>query len=151
MDRGVALPEPFIDVLLVEDMAREARAVASLLKLRGAGSVTVASDGGTALRELNARKFDLIISDITLPDVSGIEVLKAAQRRRPQAFRAALTAKSEAECTAYAMVHAATAPEKPVPRQVARRRKTTEGRDDARSLDRCARRFSKSTRRARTS
>ena len=49
--------------------------------------VTLAADGESTLAQLQAKQFDLIVLDINLPDQTGWEVLRTAQREgwlRPQ-------------------------------------------------------------------
>jgi DNA-binding NtrC family response regulator len=80
-----------MQVLLVEDETGEALAVARWLKGAWSASVVVAANGDAAMRELDARQFDVIIADEGLPDVSGMEVLAAARLKQPHAYRAVLT------------------------------------------------------------
>ncbi|MDZ4723406.1 MAG: response regulator [candidate division Zixibacteria bacterium] len=47
--------------------------------------VSVASDGDEAIEKLNARKFDLVITDLRMPRVPGEEVVKAAREKNPNA------------------------------------------------------------------
>jgi two-component system phosphate regulon response regulator PhoB len=55
--------------------------------LRGAGhDVTVAHDGNTALAEIQRSQPDLLVLDVMLPDVSGLEVCRRL-RRNPQTVR----------------------------------------------------------------
>ncbi|MGI9242232.1 MAG: response regulator, partial [Verrucomicrobiales bacterium] len=64
-------------VLVVEDEHSLALALSSVVVRAGAESVKVAS-GAAALEELQAGGFSLVILDIGLPDMSGLEVLKRA-------------------------------------------------------------------------
>ena len=45
--------------------------------------VLVAENGRAALAALERQPVDLLISDIKMPDMSGVEVLRAAKRHRP--------------------------------------------------------------------
>jgi two-component system aerobic respiration control sensor histidine kinase ArcB len=60
-------------ILLVEDNAVAAK-VATLLLTRLGASVKVAYTGKTAIEEATQKNYDLILLDIGLPDISGIEV-----------------------------------------------------------------------------
>ncbi|MDI1478389.1 response regulator [Polyangium sp. y55x31] len=72
------------DILLVEDNEMNRDMLARRLGRRGF-SVRVAADGGTGLREAEEALPDLILMDMTLPDIDGLEVtrkLKADARTR---------------------------------------------------------------------
>ena len=83
-------------ILVVEDEPDLAELVA--LNLRGAGhDVTVSHDGNTALAEIQRHQPDLVVLDVMLPDLSGIEVCRRL-RRNPQTVRLPvimLTARSD--------------------------------------------------------
>jgi len=66
-------------ILVVEDETDLAELVA--INLRGAGhDVTVAHDGNTALAEIQRSQPDLLVLDVMLPDISGIEVCRRLRR-----------------------------------------------------------------------
>jgi len=72
-------------ILVVEDETDLAELVA--FNLRAAGhEVTVAHDGNTALAEIQRGQPDLLVLDVMLPDLSGIEVCRRL-RRNPQTVR----------------------------------------------------------------
>lgn len=83
-------------ILIVEDETDLAELVA--FNLRGAGhDVSVAHDGNTALAEIQRSQPDLLVLDVMLPDLSGIEVCRRL-RRNPQTVRLPvimLTARSD--------------------------------------------------------
>ena len=62
-------------VLLVEDHADSARTMALLLKSYGF-EVRVADTIASALRAIQSEEFDLLISDIGLPDGSGLDLMR---------------------------------------------------------------------------
>ena len=71
-------------VLLVEDDA-SIREVTSL-GLRGAGlSVETAADGREALVRFRAEPYDLVVLDVMLPELDGLEVLPGDPPREPRA------------------------------------------------------------------
>ena len=54
------------------------------LVLTGEGySVVTANDGEEAIEYLEAQRFDLVITDLVMPGVNGVEVLRAARRIDP--------------------------------------------------------------------
>jgi CheY-like chemotaxis protein len=70
---------PGARILLVEDDAVLRDLLQRNLQARG-HDVRVAADAQTALARLRASPFDLILLDICLPDQTGWEVLRAAQK-----------------------------------------------------------------------
>lgn len=66
------------NVLLVDDDDSVRRAYSASLK-RAGHAVDVAWDGAEALERLRAGAFDVIISDISMPRMSGIEFLRAVR------------------------------------------------------------------------
>lgn len=71
-----------LSVLIVEDHHDSANAIARLLRTIG-HRTQVAPDCRKALDLANAETFDLVISDISLPDGSGLELIGDLLRIRP--------------------------------------------------------------------
>lgn len=66
-------------ILVVDDSASLRQVVG--IALRGAGyDVIEACDGQDALSKLNGQKIHLVISDVNMPNMNGIEFLKAAKQ-----------------------------------------------------------------------
>ena len=63
--------------LVVDDFRAMRRVVRVLLKEIGCDSVEEAGDGAAALAALRAQPFDVVISDIAMPTMSGLELLEA--------------------------------------------------------------------------
>jgi DNA-binding NarL/FixJ family response regulator len=73
-------------ILLVDDHAVVRQGVRQLLLNHGvAREVVEAETGAQALASLDSGPFDVILLDISLPDMNGVEVLKRAKRRAPRA------------------------------------------------------------------
>ena len=83
-------------LLLVEDNPQLNKALTTLLK-RNSYLVDSASDGEEALICLNEYQYDVIILDIMLPKIDGLEVLKRARRQNIQTPIILLTARSTIE------------------------------------------------------
>lgn len=62
-------------VLVIEDDERQSRAMLELLKGPGV-EITVAKSAREALEVINQLEFECVIVDLTLPDLSGIELLE---------------------------------------------------------------------------
>lgn len=69
-------------ILVVEDDSKIARLLE--LELRHAGyAVTVATDGRTGLERALADDIDLVLLDVMLPQMSGLEVVRRLKEERP--------------------------------------------------------------------
>ena len=66
-----------MDILIVDDFATMRRILRNVLKQIGLTSIKEADDGKSALKELKKKKFDLVLCDWNMPEMSGIELLKA--------------------------------------------------------------------------
>jgi two-component system response regulator PilR (NtrC family) len=65
--------------ILVVDDERSLRELLAIVLRREGYEVLLAEDGHAALAALNRGPLDLLISDIKMPDMSGVEVLRAAK------------------------------------------------------------------------
>ncbi|MFN8735351.1 MAG: chemotaxis response regulator CheY [Betaproteobacteria bacterium] len=63
--------------LIVDDFSTMRRIVRNLLKEIGFNNAEEAEDGVIALAMLKATKFDFVVSDINMPNMTGFELLKA--------------------------------------------------------------------------
>lgn len=63
-------------VLIVDDFATMRRILRNILKQIGFSNISEADDGKTALKELQKEKFDLVLCDWNMPEVSGIDLLR---------------------------------------------------------------------------
>jgi EAL domain-containing protein (putative c-di-GMP-specific phosphodiesterase class I) len=67
-------------VLVVDDDENFARSCVRMLKSWGYG-VETASDGGQAIELTRTRHFDVVLTDISLPNFSGLDILRAVRER----------------------------------------------------------------------
>ena len=63
--------------LVVDDFSTMRRIVRNLLKELGFTNVDEAEDGVVALQKLKSERFDFIVSDWNMPNMTGIDLLKA--------------------------------------------------------------------------
>lgn len=80
-----------VNILLVEDH-EDSRAVLSNLLAHCGYTVAAASNVEEALSLLGDRHFDVLVSDIGLPDGSGLDLVVEARKRQPWKKTVALTA-----------------------------------------------------------
>ncbi len=87
-------------VLVVDDEQDQREAVRSLLEVHGYG-VTEARNGAEARRLFEAQPFDVVVTDIVMPEVEGTEMIRQLRRIRPDAKIIALSGSDYAERGAY--------------------------------------------------
>jgi len=68
-----------LKILVVDDFSTMRRIVRNLLKELGFTNVEEAEDGVVALAKLKAGSFDFVISDWNMPNMTGIELLRAVR------------------------------------------------------------------------
>ena len=67
-------------ILVVEDSATMRSLIASTLEDMGDYDITEASNGFEALKILPGHPFDLIITDINMPDINGLELVNFVKK-----------------------------------------------------------------------
>jgi DNA-binding response OmpR family regulator len=71
-------------ILVVEDDSALRRLVTTVLERRNF-SVAEAADGGQALDVLSTTAFDLVITDIVMPEIEGLELVRYVRAHHPSA------------------------------------------------------------------
>jgi len=66
-----------IKILVVDDFSTMRRIVKNILKQIGYTEIDEAEDGNGALAKLRQDKYDLIVSDWNMPNMTGLDLLKA--------------------------------------------------------------------------
>ncbi|MBC8463850.1 MAG: sigma-54-dependent Fis family transcriptional regulator [Deltaproteobacteria bacterium] len=89
-------------ILIVDDELSMREFLEVLLRREGY-RITCAENGGKALDLIAQDQFDLLLLDIRLGDMSGIEVLKAAKTQNPQTIVIMISAYASAETAVEAM------------------------------------------------
>lgn len=94
-----------LDVLVVDDQRAMRSLVQSSLLEMGVRSIRECADGEEALRELKVRPAHLVVSDLNMPNMDGLQLLKAV-RSTPTLSRTAfilLTSRGEMELVKQAI------------------------------------------------
>jgi Response regulator containing CheY-like receiver, AAA-type ATPase, and DNA-binding domains len=70
-------------ILVVDDEA-ELRDVVSRVLMDAGYRVTTAADGKEAIARIGGEAFDLILTDVIMPEKDGMQVITEARRKQPQ-------------------------------------------------------------------
>jgi len=89
-------------ILVVDDEESVATTIEAILKLDGHDVLAVTS-GEAAIRLLHERQFDVVLTDLRLADIDGIEVLKEVQRTSPDTAAIMLTGYASLESAVAAL------------------------------------------------
>ena len=89
--------------VLVVDDERSMRELLAIVLKREGYDVLLAENGRMAIDALNRGPIDLLISDIKMPDMSGVEVLRAAKQIDPDILGIMVTAFASTETAVEAM------------------------------------------------
>ncbi len=82
-------------ILFVDDSASMRQVVG--MAISGAGyDVTTAEDGTDGVSKMNADKFDAIITDLNMPNMNGIEMIKEAKQNANNKFAPVIMLTTEA-------------------------------------------------------
>lgn len=66
-------------ILVVDDFSTMRRIVRNILKQLGYSNIEEAEDGVIALQKLKSDRFDFVVSDWNMPNMSGLDLLKAVR------------------------------------------------------------------------
>lgn len=89
-------------ILVVDDEQSVATTIEAILRLDGHDVVAVTS-GADAIRLLGERQFDVVLTDLRLADLDGIEILKEVQRTAPETAAIMLTGYASLESAIAAL------------------------------------------------
>ncbi len=76
----MALPDPNIRILVVDDMATMRRIIKGLLEQLGFKNIDEAEDGKVALQKLKSQKYDFVITDWNMPNMTGLELVQEIRK-----------------------------------------------------------------------
>jgi two-component system chemotaxis response regulator CheY len=71
------MADPNMKILIVDDFSTMRRIVRNLLKQLSFNNVDEAEDGDVALEKLKEGSYDFVITDWNMPNMTGLELLKA--------------------------------------------------------------------------
>jgi YesN/AraC family two-component response regulator len=77
-------------ILLMEDEVSMAKGLKMVLQEEGY-DVDLAMTGQSALDKLSRRCFDILVADLRLPDIDGMDVIKEVKRKRPETVAIVIT------------------------------------------------------------
>ncbi|BFT31334.1 sigma-54 dependent transcriptional regulator [Alteromonas sp. D210916BOD_24] len=86
-----------LDILLVDDEVAVQRALKRTLECLLSANIETASSGTEGLEICHKKTFDIVISDLSMPGMSGIEFLEKLMQIAPETIRIMLTAHGDAE------------------------------------------------------
>ncbi|HEU4601847.1 MAG TPA: response regulator, partial [Steroidobacteraceae bacterium] len=89
-------------LLIVDDDPSQMRALCTTLELEGYPSTGYTS-ARQALSEFDATQFDLVLTDLTMPDMNGIEFLRALRDRDPSVIGIVMTGQGTIDSAVAAM------------------------------------------------
>src|SRR4051812_32585932 len=89
-------------VLVVDDEESVATTIEAILRMDG-HDVTSVTTGADALRLLNERRYDVVLTDLRLGDMDGIDVLREVQRTSPETASIMLTGYASLESAVAAL------------------------------------------------
>ncbi|BCS34565.1 acetoacetate metabolism regulatory protein AtoC [Luteitalea sp. TBR-22] len=96
------MTQPSARILVVDD-ERSMREFLAIMLTREGYEIVAAENGAQALAALRQRSFDLLISDIRMPDCSGIDVLREAKTLQPDLPGILMTAFSSTQTAIEAL------------------------------------------------
>jgi DNA-binding NtrC family response regulator len=91
-----------VHVLVVEDEPSVGMGLKMILMEKGYG-VDLVKTGKEALKETAEREYDLLVADLRLPDMNGMEVIRKTKKRRPGTQVMVITGYSDVSSAVEAM------------------------------------------------
>lgn len=70
-------------ILLVDDEPTALRTVTRLLRRHGLRDVDTSEHGGDAVEKMQRKRYDLVLLDVIMPEMDGLEVLRSAKPQNP--------------------------------------------------------------------
>ena len=96
------MPDKIFNILVVDD-EESMRELLEVMLSREGYHISSAENGGKAISLLEKKDFDLLLCDIKLGDMTGIDVLRASKRKNPNTVVIMISAYSSTETAVEAM------------------------------------------------
>ncbi|HEY0252334.1 MAG TPA: response regulator, partial [Kofleriaceae bacterium] len=91
-------------IMFVDDEPAVLAALSNLLRRdRHRWDLVFANGGAEAIQQLDAGTFDIVITDMRMPNIDGLAVLAAVKQRSPRTVRIMLSGYAEAELVLQAL------------------------------------------------
>lgn len=91
------------NVLVVDDSPIDRRLAGGLLQRDGNWQVSFAENGQLALDQLSVAKPDLVVTDLTMPELNGLELVQAIHQQYPEVPVILMTARGSEELAVQAL------------------------------------------------
>ena len=95
------------NILIVDDSAYMRLNLKKILMKRGYKSITEASNGLEAVQQVKNQAFDLILMDISMPVLNGLDALKTIQKEKPESSVVIISSEGEDEIMRKAILDGA--------------------------------------------
>jgi two-component system response regulator HydG len=102
LSKMVSLLKDKIDILIVDDDVDMAETLSDILIALGI-QVEIAHDGCAAIEKTKAKMFDIVLMDIKMPNMNGVESYKKIKQIRPQTTVVLMTAFAAQDLVAEAL------------------------------------------------
>jgi DNA-binding NtrC family response regulator len=90
-------------ILIVDDEQVFLNSARRLLKWRGIRNVDICDNGREAIRQIREKDFDIVLLDLLMPDIDGLQVLESTKPYRPHTEFIILTAVDDIPTTVKAI------------------------------------------------
>ena len=90
-------------ILVVDDEVVAATTIRRILKYRGYRHITVCNNGREAVERIKSSDFDVVLLDILMPEMDGLQVLEESKSIRPHTEFIMVTALDQTESAVQAM------------------------------------------------
>lgn len=108
------------NILVVDDSSVDRRVAGALLARSGDWKIEYAIHGQEALQKMQQIPFDLVLTDLLMPGMSGLELVAAVRRRYPHVPVILMTSRGSEEIAAQALYEGAASyvPKRLLPRRL---------------------------------